>query len=269
MSRTESYRPWDLSTVPACDSELASAFIPSPHHGERVNIGGPDMLLLHYTGMRNGAAALSRLCDIDGIEAPQVSAHYLVFEDGGILQCVSEARRAQHAGVASWAGASDINSCSIGIEIVNPGHDDGYPDFSAVQICAVIELCADILRRHPIKADRILGHSDVAPHRKQDPGEKFPWRTLAASGIGLWIEPAPISAGRGLGPRDVGVAVAQLQTSLASYGYGIDASARYDEKTKEVVAAFQRHFRPARVDGFADPSTIATLSNLIAARSKL
>jgi len=256
------------ATMPGCDSPLASAFIASPHHGERVDGAKPEIVLLHYTGMRTGAAALARLCGLDDPDAPKVSTHYLVFEDGGIVQCVSESRRAQHAGISHWAGQSDVNSRSIGIEIVNAGHDGGCPDFSDLQISAVIDLCADIIGRHTVKADCILGHSDVAPDRKRDPGERFPWCRLAASGIGLWIEPVPLSDGPTLGPADEGAPITKLQAALASYGYGIAESGRYDEKTLEVVAAFQRHFRPARVDGLADPSTIATLSRLIAARNR-
>src|SRR5215475_4061097 len=130
------------------------------------------MLLLHYTGMPDAQIALQRLCQQDS----EVSAHYVVFEDGRIVQCVPEARRAWHAGESSWAGETDINSCSIGIEIVNPGHEFGYPDFPLRQTAAVISLCKSIIvRRGPISGELILAHSDVAPARKQDPGEKFPW----------------------------------------------------------------------------------------------
>lgn len=245
------------------DSFVTADIVPSPNHDERKDGRSPDMILLHYTGMESGEAALERLC------APEskVSAHYVVFEDGRIVQCVPEMRRAWHAGVSSWAGEADINSCSIGIEIVNPGHDFGYPEFPRRQIAAVITLCRSILtRRGPISPDRVLAHSDVAPSRKQDPGEKFPWGLLNESGIGHWVKPAPITEGGVLAPGDEGEAVAQMQQALRSYGYGVPATGRFDDATRDVVVAFQRHFRPARVDGIADLSTLQTLHALIETR---
>ncbi len=152
----------------------------------------PDMLLLHYTGMTSADAALKRLCSPDS----DVSCHYVITEEGRIIQCVPEQRRAWHAGEGWWAGETDINSCSIGVEIVNPGHDYGYPDFPRRQIAAVAALGRAILRRRTIKPERILGHSDTAPSRKQDPGEKFPWMTLHHSGVGHWVKPAPIKPDR-------------------------------------------------------------------------
>jgi N-acetylmuramoyl-L-alanine amidase len=251
-----------MTDFPA-DSPLVAEVVPSPNHKERVGNGRPDMIVLHYTGMATGAAALERLCSLD---APQVSSHYLVYEDGRILQLVPEARRAQHAGVSSWEGETDINSRSIGIEIVNPGHDLGYPDFPDRQIDAVIALCRDILRRRPIRADRVVAHSDVAPSRKQDPGEKFPWARLHAAGVGHWVGPAPLGNGDGLAQGDSGAGVAELQALLAQYGYGIPSIGQFDQPMHDVVAAFQRHFRPARVDGIADASTVETLRRLLAAR---
>ena len=157
---------------------------PSPNHDART--APIDILLLHYTGMRSGEAACERLTDA----AAKVSSHYLVYEDGRIDQLVPEVRRAWHAGVASWKGESEINSRSVGIEIVNPGHEFGYRDFPGAQIEAVIALCRDIVARHAIPPSRVLAHSDVAPGRKLDPGERFPWARLAAAGVGLWITPA-------------------------------------------------------------------------------
>jgi N-acetylmuramoyl-L-alanine amidase len=145
-----------------------AAVIPSPNHDERKL--GVDLLLLHYTGMKTAADARARLID----PAAKVSSHYLVDEDGGIAQLVPEARRAWHAGLSSWKSVTDINSCSVGIEIVNPGHEFGYRDFPEAQIEAVIALCRDIVARHSIPARRVLAHSDVAPARKEDPGERFP-----------------------------------------------------------------------------------------------
>lgn len=226
---------------------------PSPNHEERR--APIDMLLLHYTGMETGEAARERLCDASA----KVSAHYLVEEDGRVLRLVPEERRAWHAGVASWRGQSDINSCSIGIEIVNGGHDFGYPDFAAPQIAAVEALCLDILARHEIAPARVLGHSDVAPERKADPGEKFPWARLAKAGIGHWVAPQDIVDGPVLQRGDRGDTVAELQFQLADYGYGIEVLGVFDAKTEAVVKAFQRHFRPALVEGIADVSTVATL----------
>jgi N-acetylmuramoyl-L-alanine amidase len=230
--------------------------LPSPNHNERKS--AIDMIVLHYTD-QPGEDARARLCDAEA----KVSAHYLVHEEGRIDQLVAEARRAWHAGVSSWQGASDVNSRSVGIEIVNLGHDHGYPDFPGVQIDAVIALCRDIIARHGIRPNRVLAHSDIAPQRKIDPGEKFPWARLAAAGVGLWVEPAPITQGPALAPGDQGEEVAQLQRMLARYGYGIGINCVYDALTRDVVTAFQRHFRPARVDGIADASTRDTLRYLL------
>ena len=200
----------------------------------------------------------------------EVSAHYFVFDDGHIVQLVQEGRRAWHAGEAFWAGEIDVNSCSIGIEIANPGHAFGYPDFPKRQIAAVTALCRSIATRHTVPPVRVLAHSDVAPARKQDPGEKFPWRTLYDSGIGHWVKPAPISKGGSvLGLGDHSDAVAELQDALVQYGYGLGVSGTYDSVTHDVVTAFQRHFRPERIDGIGDESTRATLHNLLAQRGRV
>ena len=230
---------------------------PSPNHDART--APIDILLLHYTGMRSGEAACARLIDADA----KVSAHYLVYEDGCIDQLVPEARRAWHAGVSSWKGETDINSRSIGIEIVNPGHEFGYRDFPEAQIEAVIALCRDIVARHAIRPERVLAHSDIAPARKLDPGERFPWARLAAAGVGLWIEPTPISDGDTLVPGQRGEDITMLQTMLAKFGYAAALSGVYDEATRDIVTAFQRHFRPARVDGIADASTLDTLARAL------
>jgi N-acetylmuramoyl-L-alanine amidase len=246
------------------DSCVVAEVKPSPNHGERARGSKIDMLVLHYTGMRDSKLALDYLCS----PASEVSAHYVVMEDGHIVQCVPEARRAWHAGVSTWAGEADINSCSIGIEIANPGHEYGYPDFPRRQIAAVIALCRSIFIRHQIPPDRVLAHSDIAPARKKDPGEKFPWRLLHDSGVGLWVKPAPVTAAGGrifvLGDRDPEVKT--LQLSLRSLGYGIETSGSYDAETMTVIAAFQRHHRPAKIDGIADVSTVATLQALLSAR---
>lgn len=236
---------------------------PSPNHGERLS-GPIDILLLHYTGMPGPAeAALRWLCD----PASQVSSHYFVFEDGRVLSLVAEERRAWHAGASSWAGETDINSRSIGIEIANPGHPGGLPPFPEPQITALIALCQGIVARHPIPPHRVLAHSDVAPGRKLDPGERFPWGRLAADGVGLWVDPAAIVAGPRLCEGDADASVSALQGLLALYGYGVEITGVFDARTRDVVAAFQRHFRPGRVDGVADHSTVETLRRLLAAAS--
>lgn len=250
----------------APDSSVVAEVVASPNHNERQGGQRPDMIILHYTGMADAEAALERL----RTRGSEVSAHYFVFEDGRIIQMVPESRRAWHAGKSFWAGATDINSCSIGIEIANPGHDHGYPDFPKRQIAAVTALCRSIQTRNTIAPVRVLAHSDVAPSRKQDPGEKFPWRTLYESGVGHWAKPAPImSFGQSLSPGSRGDAVAALQRSLGEYGYGVEANGEYDSATREVVLAVQRHFRPERVDGVADASTRSTLQELLASRGRV
>ncbi len=197
----------------------------------------------------------------------EVSAHYVVLPDGYIIQLVAEAQRAWHAGASSWAGETDINSHSIGIELANPGHEHGYPDFPKRQIAATTALCRSILTRHRIPRDRVLAHSDVAPTRKQDPGERFPWKTLADSGIGLWVRPAPVTQ---VGPifvlGETDPAIDEIQRLLARFGYGVTPTGYLDSATRDAVAAFQRHFRPIRVDGVVDVSTTGTLKALLAAR---
>jgi N-acetylmuramoyl-L-alanine amidase len=256
MSRPVAFHP---------DSCVVAEVIPSPSHGERTDGRRPDMIVLHYTGMPDANAALERL----GMLGSDVSTHYFVFEDGRIIQMVQESRRAWHAGRAVWAGETDINSCSIGIEIANPGHEHGYPDFPKRQIAAVTALCRSIQTRYTIPPVRVLAHSDVAPSRKQDPGEKFPWRTLFDSGVGHWVKPAPLTeGGRLLTLGDRGDAVAAVQEQLRDYGYAVAISAHYDSPTYDAVAAFQRHFRPERVDGASDESTRNTLRDLLANRGQ-
>jgi N-acetylmuramoyl-L-alanine amidase len=212
---------------------------PSPNFDTRGG-AGVDILVLHYTGMRTAQEALERLCD----PAAKVSAHYTVDRDGAVYAHVPEEMRAWHAGISYWAGARDINARSIGIEIVNPGHEFGYVEFSRDQIAAVIDLARGILGRHEVAPARVLGHSDVAPTRKQDPGELFPWKHLAEYGIGAWAGP--------LEPRG------DFARNLARYGYDPQAP------LAEIVTAFQRHFRPSCVDGIADGECAALLQGLLA-----
>ena len=238
------------------EPNLALALIdrPSPNHDLRG--GTPiDMLVLHYTGMPTAAAALARLTD----GRAKVSAHYLITEAGAVYRLVAESRRAWHAGIARWAGATDVNARSIGIELVNPGHEFGYRRFPTSQMAALETLAGDILSRHPIPPHRVVGHSDVAPERKQDPGELFDWAHLASVGIGLWpatdfqISPnAPE-----LKPGIADAAVLDLQLALAGIGYDVAGTGAYDPATEAVVAAFQRHFRQSRIDGVADRETVS------------
>ena len=229
---------------------------PSPNFTERR--APPDMTILHYTGMQTGEAALERMRD----PAAEVSAHYMVEEDGRVFRLVPEERRAWHAGASWWKGERDVNAVSVGVEIVNPGHEFGYRAFPQAQVDAVIALLCDVRSRWQIPNDRILGHSDVAPARKEDPGELFPWKELAHAGHGLWFEPQP-APGPPLKVGDEGVGVFALQAGLHRFGYEPRPSGRYDEETATVVTAFQRHWRPERVDGTADGETRARLMGLL------
>jgi len=240
--------PTLIETIPA----------PSPNFDART--APPDMVILHYTGMQTGEAALQRLRD----PLAKVSAHYLVEEDGRVFALVAEERRAWHAGVSFWKGQTGLNAVSIGVEIVNPGHEWGYRAFPAAQIDAVIGLLSDVRARWTIPDSRIIGHSDVAPDRKQDPGELFPWARLAAAGHGCWVEPAP-APGAPLSAGDEGAGVFALQAGLTRLGYDSAPSGRFDETTGCIVKAFQRHWRPRRVDGIADGETRARLVHLLRA----
>jgi N-acetylmuramoyl-L-alanine amidase len=241
------------------DSPFVDEVRPAANHDERRDDAVPDILLLHYTGMASAEAACRWLC----VPESGVSCHYVVMEDGRTLQLVPEARRAWHAGIASWEGEGDVNSRSIGIEIVNPGHEFGYRPFPDAQIARVIDLCRDICARREIQPEKVLAHSDVAPQRKQDPGELFPWDRLAAARVGHWTPPVAADDRPGLKEGDDGEPVEQLQTLLSLYGYGLEIDGIYDAATASVVRAFQRHFRQERVDGQADFSTSATLRKLL------
>lgn len=233
---------------------------PSPNFDQRRAL--PDAIVLHYTGMRTGEAALARLRDPEA----RVSAHYLVEEDGRVFRLVPEERRAWHAGRGVWQGETDLNAASIGIEIVNPGHEFGYRPFPAVQIEAVIALMGDIRQRWTVPDARIIAHSDLAPERKQDPGELFPWKRLAEAGHGLWFEPAAerVAALTGLLQKgDQGIGVVVLRAGLHRLGYGLKPGGDYDDETATTVRAFQRHWRPDRVDGVADGETRARLVGLL------
>ena len=244
------------AAAPATDSRVAAAVRPSPNHNARRGPARPDAIVLHYTGMADGPSALCRLCDPEA----EVSCHYVVEEDGTVIQLVPESRRAWHAGRGLWCGADDLNSASIGVEIVNGGHDFGLPAYPDAQVAAVIALCRDVMDRHGIAPERVLAHSDIAPSRKRDPGELFPWKRLADAGAAIWVEPSDDgSIGLPLDPEEVRA----VQADLARLGYGIAPSGIHDAASRGVVEAFQRRHRPARVDGAMDPGTRDTLARLL------
>ena len=215
---------------------------PSPNFDARPPEIPIDMLVLHYTGMESASVALDRLCDPEA----KVSAHYVIDEDGQVTGLVGEDKRAWHAGEAFWRGEADINGHSVGIELVNPGHEFGYRNFPDPQMAALEDLAAELLSRHPIPARNVVGHSDVAPGRKADPGERFDWARLAAAGIGLWPDAAPHADAED----------ADVRIMLGAYGYDITDPG-------QALAAFQRHFRPASLDGRADGETVGRLKALL------
>lgn len=214
---------------------------PSPNRDHRPAGVAINMLVLHYTGMPSGEAALARLTD----PTSKVSAHWLIGEDGAITALVPETMRAWHAGVSFWRGAEDVNARSIGIELVNPGHEFGYRPFPERQMTALLELALDITARHPVPARNVVAHADVAPRRKMDPGELFRWRWLARAGVGLWPEEA----------CDLILEPDLIRGLLASIGYEI-------EDFFATLKAFQRHFRPERVNGRLDFETARLIKGL-------
>lgn len=225
--------------------------LPSPNQEDRPVEMPIDMLILHYTGMQTAQAAVDRLRD----PLARVSSHYVVHEDGAVLRLVPEERRASHAGISYWRGHTSLNDRSIGIEIVNPGHAWGYRDFPAVQMAAVCNLSLEILSRHPISSRNVVAHSDVAPDRKEDPGERFGWRGLARHGVVLWPEGVPDrgtggAVGDAAGLRDV-------RGALAAIGYRVAPEGPLDQALATVLRAFQRHWRPEAITGQADDGTRA------------
>jgi N-acetylmuramoyl-L-alanine amidase len=245
------------------DSGLVADLFPSPNIEPRRSGLAPTILVLHYTGLPSVERALDVLSRPDC----KVSCHYVIDEDGRIIQMVAEEKRAWHAGVSYWAGESDINSASIGIEIQNPGHMLGYPDFPAIQMEAVAALCRDIAGRNHIPPHRVLAHSDVAPGRKIDPGEKFDWAWLATEGVGHWVAPAPLDQESAEPEPALPEDVAAARALLARYGYKTDPKGPFDLDLKTVLRSFQLHFRPALTDGRLDRSTLDTLSRLDGALS--
>lgn len=227
--------------------------LPSPNQDDRPQGTRIDVLILHYTGMKTAREAIDRLRDPDS----RVSSHYVVDEDGTAFRLVAEQRRAWHAGVSYWRGATELNSSSIGVEIVNPGHEWGYRDFPVLQVAAVCDLCLAILARHRIPARNVVAHSDVAPERKQDPGERFDWEQLAMNGVGLWPEGAP-DLGTGDAIRDA-ASLRDVRRALGDIGYRVAPEGPLDPALATVLRAFQRHWRPEAVTGQADAGTLARL----------
>jgi N-acetylmuramoyl-L-alanine amidase len=215
---------------------------PSPNFGERKL--PVTMLVLHYTGMKDGPSAIDRLANPES----GVSAHYVVAEDGQVVHMVREEQRAHHAGRSYWRGVTDVNSASIGIEIVNPGHEWGYRPFPQEQMSALIPLVAEIVRTYSIEPRNVVGHSDVAPARKEDPGELFDWASLAKLGLAV---PRPRKS-----LIDPGWSDAAFLLALGRYGYGIDDG-------RAAVVAFQRRFRPENIDGIVDGESRAILWSLL------
>ncbi len=228
--------------------------LPSPNQDDRPEGMPIDMIVMHYTGMLTAADALRRLRD----PVARVSAHYVVEEDGTAWRLVEERRRAWHAGVSYWRGMTGLNDRSIGIEIVNPGHEWGYRPFGALQMAVVCDLCLEILSRHPVPARNVVAHGDIAPERKQDPGELFDWEGLAMNGVGLWPEDVP-DLGTG-GVRRDATSLGEARAALATIGYRVVAEGALDPDLATVLRAFQRHWRQEAITGEPDAGTVARLA---------
>jgi N-acetylmuramoyl-L-alanine amidase len=265
---------------------------PSPNFDERKR--PIRFVVLHYTGMQSADGALRVLTDplpqrqaylneippnpllVDGrpadpvmVAAPmsRVSSHYLAYEDGRMYQLVDESKRAWHAGRGAWDGETDMNSCSIGIEIANGGHDFGLPDFPDIQIKAVMTLVRALMDRHGLDRRAIIGHSDLAPTRKPDPGEKFPWKRLADAGLSIWPKPGAEDGDQRvlfdtLGTMDSGISA--IQTGLGTIGYGLEVTGTYDPLLKDIIRAFQRRFRQNKADGIIDVETVSLIGRVAA-----
>ena len=219
--------------------------LPSPNHDARPDGTPLDVLVLHYTDMASGAAAIARLRDTEA----RVSSHYVVEEDGAVFRLVPEERRAFHAGASHWRGHEALNGRSIGVEVVNPGHSCGYRPFPALQMAALCDLCLGILARWPIPGRNVVAHSDVSPDRKRDPGELFDWEGLAAEGVGLWPTGVP-----GESTALVPGGAERANRLLRAIGYPMDAA-----RPGLAVTAFQRHWRQEDVSGIADAGTLSRL----------
>ncbi|NVJ70081.1 MAG: N-acetylmuramoyl-L-alanine amidase [Alphaproteobacteria bacterium] len=232
---------------------------PSPNWNERPHGAAIDTVVIHYTGMRSGEEALERLCD----PLAEVSAHYLVEEDGRLFKLVEEEKRAWHAGVSAWRGQENLNHTSIGIELVNPGHEFGYREFPGPQIETLLTLLSGLKTRHTISVEGFVGHSDIAPDRKTDPGELFPWRRLAQAGFGLWSDAEAQSTEMLASIGDYGRNVAMLNKQLGIIGYHLNDAEKFDVATECAVRAFQAHWRPETVSGCYDRGTAARLHDIV------
>jgi len=228
---------------------------PSPNFENRPPGVSVNLLLFHYTGMKSASEAIARLCNPNS----KVSAHYLIDEGGNIFSLVEENKRAWHAGVASWNDDVDINNISVGVEIANPGHEFGYSRYPERQMVAVETLSIDIIKRHSIRAARVLAHSDVSPSRKCDPGELFDWERLAAAGIGIWPKMLPVSVDFEIG------SIRQCQKQLKMIGYSLKVTGVLDECTRDTILAFQRHWLPNRLTGKFDVETVWRMKSLLRA----
>lgn len=233
----------------------------TPNFNERPEGAIIDILVMHYTGMQSAEAALNHMCNPEA----QVSAHYMVYEDGRIINLVPEEKRAWHAGISCWHGVSSLNDTSIGIEIVNPGHEFGYRPFPEMQMGAVKELAKDIMQRRFIEPRNVVGHSDIAPLRKQDPGELFDWKWLAKDGVGLWPDVRKMwkSDAVLVEPGIEGVDAARVQKMLSDYGYHIRVDGYYGPKTEEIIKAFKRHFVPEQLNIMWDKLAEERLKRLL------
>lgn len=256
------HRPSYLRAVerrPAASDRPALPIVdlPSPNHDARPDDVPVDMLILHYTGMKSAQDAIDRLRD----PAAKVSSHYIVDEDGSVLRLVPEDRRAWHAGVSHWRGHTALNGRSIGIEVVNPGHEWGYRDFPILQLAALCDLCLTILARHPIPARNVIAHSDVAPERKEDPGERFDWQGLAENGVGLWPSGAPDIGN--LGAIRDSIRLRPVRAALTEIGYRVMPEGGLDPALSSVLRAFQRHWRPQAITGQADDGTLIRLQGVL------
>ena len=227
----------------------------SPNVENRPPSISVNLLLFHYTGMKSASEAIARLCNPNS----KVSAHYLIDEVGNIFSLVAENKRAWHAGVASWNDDVDINNISVGVEIANPGHEFGYSRYPEQQMVAVETLSIDIIKRHSIRAARVLAHSDVSPSRKCDPGELFDWERLAAAGIGIWPKMLPVSVDFEIG------SIRQCQKQLKMIGYSVKVTGVLDECTRDTILAFQRHWLPNRLTGKFDVETVWRMESLLRA----
>lgn len=233
---------------------------PSPNFNARANGKSIDLIILHYTGMTEANAARTRLCD----PASQVSAHYVIERDGKIWQLVAESERAWHSGLSYWQGETDINSTSIGIELVNRGHQFGYQTFPTVQITNCISLVQGIMQRHAIAPQRVLAHSDVAPQRKEDPGELFPWQSCAQNGVGFWPQATPPAIQTTIQNP---MPLAEIRTMLRTIGYECPLEGEYDLPLRRILLAFQRHWLPHHLSGLADAPT-STMLHAVATTMK-